>query len=217
MNNKCISEENIMAYLEGRLSNKNRSEVEAHISNCDRCLDLVAIASKLIDDPSFNELDTVPESVTNKAVKTIMGLKPPTLFDKAFTIINPAISKISQGLLLFSPFKAPAPVLVRGDNKFENNIVQINKSLANFEIKIEIEKTTQNTAAINVVLLKTNTSTIRVILLKNNREIASYILGEQGALFEDIQSGHYTLVIRRDGQIEWEYDFEIPQNDHSKK
>ncbi len=202
-----------MAYLDGRLSNKNRSKVETHISNCDRCLDLVAITAKLINDPDFNKLDTVPDSLTNKAVKTVMGLKAPTLFEKTSAIINPAISKISQGLSSFSPLKAPVPVLVRGDNNFDNNIVQINKSLANFEIRIEIEKTMQNTATINVALLKTNTSTIRAILLRNNREIASYILGEQGALFEDIEVGHYTLVIRRDGQNEWEYKFEIPQND----
>ncbi len=62
MRTKCIREEVLMDYLEGRLSEKERSKSERHLANCDTCLEEVVVAGEMIRGTRHLELDTANDS-----------------------------------------------------------------------------------------------------------------------------------------------------------
>ena len=70
MRRECISEETLMDYIEGRLSEKERSKTEQHLAGCDICLEELSVAGKMIrDDCVFDstraELDVLWDTTSN--------------------------------------------------------------------------------------------------------------------------------------------------------
>ena len=71
MNTKCLKEETLADFLEGRVSEKRRHEIEAHLADCDRCLQEVAIGGRMVRGGDLEGTEPVPESITREAIERI--------------------------------------------------------------------------------------------------------------------------------------------------
>ena len=69
----CPDEETLTDYLEGRLSEKERSQVETHLSECETCLEEIVVANGLAQGRDRFELDPVPNEVTEAAVRLVVS------------------------------------------------------------------------------------------------------------------------------------------------
>ena len=65
----CPDEEIIADYLEGCLSAEDKEAMDAHLSECELCLEELVIAGKAIRDAA--ELPAVPSGVTEAAVRLV--------------------------------------------------------------------------------------------------------------------------------------------------
>jgi hypothetical protein len=220
MRMRCVREEVLMDYLEGRLSEKERSKSERHIANCETCLEEVVVAGEMIRGNRHFVLDTVPEDVTRRAIEAVRAIKDNSLLDKVSIIMRSLVSKlfeISSGLW---PWKNTGLAPVRGTKTvIAEDLILLRKSFSDLDVEIEIEKKSPNMVSIRVMLGRDGNpdKPIRVTLFKNGREVASCPSTRSPALFEDIPFGHYQLVFTRNGVKAGEYPFEIKETRHGRE
>jgi hypothetical protein len=214
MRRKCTTEEELMDYLEGRLSDKARARVERHLSECDLCLEELGVARKLLD-PAFTQgLESAPESATRRAIRAVKGIRRESFAEKVTGHVSSLVSQWVSPLSRELPRIRPAFVPVRGTKKVVGeDLVLLRKTFADLDVDVEIEKTGENKASIVVRLTKgvKPKSPLRVTLVKRGREIASLLCQRQGAYFEDVAFGRYVLVFTMDGVKAGEYRFEIKE------
>ena len=215
MDKPCPDEEMIADYIEGRLSDNQKYVMEQHLSDCDRCLMDFQVDRNLFYELDTNELDDVPESVTQAAVDLVNrqnAISSVSKQDRLRQFVDGLYSKVYDSFIWTSLGQwRLAPI--RGSRKvLSEDIIRIKKAFKEIRTEIEIEKVSGNKTNIRVKLPKHNKvrSGIRVTLKRDKREILSHLIDDQGyVLFEDIPFGRYSLAFTRDGVELGIYRFDI--------
>jgi len=222
MNKSCPDEEKLLDYLEGRLAEEDRFEVEEHLSDCQTCLDALVITTAMVKDEDRLALDRVPAEVTESAVQLVTSQCTKScgaLMEKIERSIKETFSKISDSLQL-GPWARWQPVPIRGSRKAaSDDLVCLRVPFKDIDTEIEIEKTGGNKAHVRVKLHEASKHRegVRVTLKAGEREIASCLFEDGSVLFEDIPFGHYSISLAKDGLQFGTYLFEIKETLHGGK
>ena len=222
MKKSCPDEEILAAYVEGLLPEDQRPRMEAHLSECDACLEEFKLTNSMVRGGDRFDADTVPPEVTRSAAHLVNrqnAMSGGVLEGKIKRSLNNLYSRLS-GLL-----RLPVPgglrlATIRGSRKtVSDDLFRINKSFREFDTKIEIEKIGANTAHIRVRLFVNNGSSnrIRVTLKRGERELCSSLFSGGRALFEDISFGQCKLIFDRDGVSLGAYLFDMKETRNGKK
>ncbi len=218
MKTKCIDEETIIDFLEGRLSGRKLSKIEHHVSACPICLDQVAVYGAMIHGDILEDTEPVPEKVTRHAIETVRNIGK-TPFTKAGEGYGERLSqKLKSALEKIRIGREPVPALVRNREAVDrDNFIIVRKTYSDLDLEIEFKKYREDRATIRIDLLQGYdlSKAPRVTLFKNKREMASSLLSNTAVMFEDIPYGIYVLVFSRNGEKIGEYPFEIG-NDNMK-
>ena len=217
MKTPCPDEEMLADYLEGRLFDGERHEIDEHLSGCDICLEDLMVARSLVRGGDSLELDPVPSQVTQAAVSLVNSqgsIWPGSLRERLNRSIKGLHLRLS-GLFSPTPWGEWRLAPIRGSKKVvSRDLISLRKAFKGIDVEIEIEKTGESKALIRVKLPKNNSlgKRIRVTLKRGEREISSHLLDGGYALFEDIPFGHYGLTFARDGVMLGTYFFEIKES-----
>jgi hypothetical protein len=190
---ECIEEEILVDYLENRLSEKRRGEVENHIAECENCLDIIALMGEMRQDDLLT-LEPVPASVTRQAITKVMGLAEDSISERLSRYFRHLAANCSDTLARPWSFKTPVPIAVRGrKTTIDDEIVCLSHSFSDLMAEIEIEKKDNAKVCIRVNLNRKGGlfKAVRISLFRNHREIASYL--DHYALFENVPFGKYIL------------------------
>jgi len=225
MKKRCIGEESLIDYMEGRLSDKVRLEIEAHLSRCDMCLGEAVICNKMISGSSplildLAELDPAPERVTLKAVESVKRFSDTSYPEKIVSYVSDLISKGSDELRRLFPFGTGSLSPVRGSREvLSDDLILLRKSFTGLEIEIKVEKTNPGLASIRVSVIESDqpSDPVRATLFRNSREISSYLINGSAPVFENIPFGRYLLRLTRNGEKAGEYSFNIKESGDGKK
>lgn len=214
MKTKCPDEERLADYLEGCLSEKERSHVEEHLAGCEICLERLAVTSRLEQDRDRFELDPVSNEVTEAVVRLVTSrttMTQDSLMKKLKESVNNIGSSISD-VLCPRQKQGWRPAAVRGSKTVvSDDFVCLKVSFGEIETEIEIEKTGSSSAHIRVKPHKTGKyrRVLRITLKQGKREVASYLLDGLYVLFEDIPFGHYSISLAKKGVSLGTYFFEV--------
>lgn len=209
---RCIDDEMLADYLKGRLGGRERERAEEHFADCGPCLERLAMGKMLLRGESALEFEPAPEQMTQSAVAIATGTGAPrdSLLEKAGGVVRGVCSKITDFVEpIFTG--GPQPAMVRGEGAGNAKYFEITKKFEGFEARIEIEKAVNKQSAnIRVSLADPVLGRdARVTLKTDSREIASVLLNEGHALFEDIAFGRHRLDFTTDGAPAGTYDFEV--------
>lgn len=216
MKQDCPDDEMLAGYLDGGLSDAERSDIETHLSSCDSCLEGIIITKDLTRGASGSETEPVPESVTQSAVDLINEETVSNRFSIAERIER-LFRSIYRGLFdtLIPQNWGSAPMaMIRGTNEsIPGNVAHIEKDFKEIHAEIEIEKTRQHTSQIRVTVTDElgKMRDIRVTLERDEREVSSLLMGRDSVVFDDIPFGHYRLVLGRDSEEIGTYSFEVKE------
>ena len=204
-----------MDFIEGRLSDRVHSQVEDHLSDCDRCLQQVIA----VRDVSLSPLagNAVPQRVTHQTIQSVRRLDPGRRWDRAVGhfrafMLRWSCLKKRRG---FMHYIYMHPATVRGEpNTLSGNLFEVRKKFPDFEAEIEIEKTSHQTVSIQVNRAADSQSDqpVRVSLLQNQREVASFLLSDGPVRFEGLPFGPYTLEFKCNGAKQGEYLFVVKED-----
>ena len=217
MKKRCINEETLADFMEGRLAEDKLGEVEDHLADCDQCLDIIKIGAGFNHGGGTADTRPVPENVTKAVADLIGGLhreKASSTVEKvgsSFKLMSARVSRWFSHEFWNSPRLAP----VRGDWQIvSDNVIQVRKQFKTFESGIEIEKINNDTATIRVTLVsgsKAHTG-MRVTLKREEREVSSDTMKGTLVVFESIPFDRYCLVFARLGEPLGHYEFEIKES-----
>lgn len=200
--NKCFSETELGALLEGRLSEEEKNAFFNHIFTCRDCRDeFISITGALVqkDSPEFGE---VPQHLIEKAVD---------LFPEKESVFDIVISTVKEGIdLIFSgdDFEMSAPAFagsLRGKKSKHPEIVVLKKSFEDMDVELDIENVGGDLCdirlAVDDIRRKILMNTLRVELISGERELASNLLENGETVLEDIGTGNYIIKIKKNGRI----------------
>jgi len=223
MKTRCPDDEKLADYLEGRLSAEDRSDMDAHLSDCDACLERLMIGQHLA---LHSEIPHAPAHVTETAVRLVGNLNTEpggALREKAGSVFRGICSKVSDYLSPMS-WGDPLPAGVRGGQDAAEDYVRVRKNFREAEVEIEIEKAAADAAHVRVFLEDQakaggpyKTDGIRVTLKKREREISSQLPDDGYVVFENIAFDHYELVFTQHGSAIGTYSFELMETRHARR
>jgi hypothetical protein len=219
MRQQCPNEERIIDYIEGRLPEEDRSNLEKHLSACEMCLEELVITNNVLSREHIYELAMPPSEVTDAAVRLLTG-RPPLSTTILIDYANKLFGKLGSYFVNPNrvwPWERWNSAKVRGYKIAANeDYVCLEVSFNDVKTAIEIEKTGKNKA--NIRLRLDNpvpiVKSFRVTLKNGEREVASYLLDGTAVFFEDIPFGHYSISVSKDNQTFGNYSFEIKDSDH---
>jgi hypothetical protein len=201
-NRKCLNDNELGAYMEGRLSEIEKDSLEKRLFACRECWeDFVMMKQAIIhnDEEAENEL---PPHLMQRAVN--MYPEKTSFIDIIVGIVKDSIqiSHYAEGFQIFTPL--PAGELRRGISGNPSMVV-IKKSFHDIDVELDIEKTGSEICNIRIAvdegMQKASVKPLRVELISNGRELVSTLL-EQGETFlEDVGVGQYNIKIHKNGQI----------------
>jgi hypothetical protein len=215
-----MNEESLVDYLEDRLSKKERIRVEHELSQSDSSLEAVVLLEAADKADNFNDLQTVPDYLTEKAVQTVFSFGENTILNRMSARLRDFGSLHHVLLRLFYPWKRMRFSTVRGSKTvIDANLIALKASFSEFDIQVEIDKVRPETVNLNVILVQDSKPLkgARATLIRNNREMASYLFKGNEAFFEDVPFGRYTLVICVNGSEKGRYSFEIKESPHGRE
>jgi len=213
---RCIDEETLADFLEGRLPKEGRAAVAEHLADCDRCLDMIKIGGGLVRGGEMTGTFPVPDDITAAAIKSV-ELAQKGRLPSAAARVSSSLKGVSVKVarwFLAELESSPQLMPVRGDWKaVSGTVIQVKKNFRSFEIGIEIEKVENQTATIRITLLsdEKRCPSTRVTLKKNAREVSSDIMDGKLVVFESIPFDRYSLVFSREGATMGCYKFEIKE------
>ncbi len=153
MKMSCPDEERLVDYLESRLSEENRSQIEEHLSNCQICLDGRVVAGGLAQGRDRFELDPVPNAVTEAAVRLVTRQRTLS-YDPFIEKLKRSITQLGSGisdLLRLSPWIRWQLAPIRGSKTVASeDFISLRVTFKEIETRIEIEKTAGDKALIRV-------------------------------------------------------------------
>jgi hypothetical protein len=212
MRNHCPNDELLMDFVEGRLSDRQRNEIEVHLAACAPCREQVGVCAAVVYGTAAADEAHVPDHLTERALERVARQVPspgPGVIDRARRWVAKGVAVLER----IVPQGEPAWVAVRGEATVSDQLIRREKRFEDAAFTIEIEKSGDKQALIRVTSIQDNPSeeTLRVALFKGEREAASMMLGDMPAVFEEIAFGVYTLVFARGNTKIGEYTFEVTE------
>lgn len=212
----CPDDERLADYLEDRLLDKERFQLEAHISDCEMCLERLAVSSSLLHGGTEGELDTVPREVTQGAVR-LLKREGPGVADSISEGFKGAVRNFSDKVadfFRFTPWGAWQLQPIRSARrKVDKNLIILQQTFRDIETEIEIERIGADQCHIRILFPEPSPigTGVRVTLKRGDREIASYLAEKNRVVFEDIPFGRYGLTLAKEGTALGTFAFEITE------
>jgi hypothetical protein len=208
----CPNEETLTDYVEGRLTEAQRTRVETHMAACPACREIAMVSAELVFGDPMGKVTPVPDAVTRRTVARVVGSHKKR---RSSRILERSRQWVAKGLAVMESFTLGplgTPVGLRGGAaNMAGAVVRREKQFGDLSFAVELEKAGDEGATIQVAWSADRPpgKTVRVALMTRERELASALLAGTPVLFEEIAFGTYTLIFVSAGEKLGEYTFEI--------
>lgn len=75
MGSLCPDTETLMDFTEGRLTDRQRHHIEAHLADCDLCREQVSVCADLLQGELSRQVFEVPAAITERAVMRVTQMQ----------------------------------------------------------------------------------------------------------------------------------------------
>lgn len=197
---QCIDTLRLAKYLRGRSSDKEKKQVEEHLSKCHDCLDTLVLANTLLKDKELFEYEPVSEEKALSAMKRWNLCPGHEIHSKNREGIAEIFKKIYQYVAdLIIPLQPALQRSSKQDTAFQPcSDHALLKVFDNFEAELGFEKSGDDSANITVSIPKGSEKIVRLTLESSKGEDAdSRPLKGDSEIFESLVFGDYRLIFRK--------------------
>ncbi len=190
------TEEEMVCFLEDRLSVGEKDKLKIHLLNCKICVESFVMQLKLRE----SQEKKVPTDLLAK-VKNLARNKDELPFLEIFLKLKEDIFELinTTGDVLVGQELIPAVILrSRKIDKFKDEVT-ILKDFKDLRVEIKIENKPGKYFDLSVIAKDKGTSAIikdlRITLIRDDLELASYLSESGKVIFEHINMGKYTVEL----------------------
>ncbi len=193
----CLSEFDLGAYLDGKLSLGRREAVERVMAECPDCLqELITLRHLCTSD------DNLAEDIPERAIIRAAALygEDRHSFDVVISLMKETLRVIKIAASLQLSYPEPAFTL-RNSKAASPRMAVLTRTFEGMKVEVDIEQVEEEACNIKVSIIPTaagfQSQGLRIELFSGERELASYFVEHGFVLFEDIGKGSYSLRIRK--------------------
>nr|WP_319494212.1 zf-HC2 domain-containing protein [uncultured Desulfobacter sp.] len=202
MKSGCIDTIKLYDYISGRLSKQETLAVEAHLADCDVCLEQFVTVQALMEDSDLVENSVPDKGVTAPIINALLAgakrffawaVEPP---------LEPALA-LRDGAVK-STFGGDLP----------SNFLKVAKQFGRLSAEMTFKKTKQNTFDLKFKLVDACEADARfcLILERENDKFDARILENARAEFSNLSFDRYHLVLELSETPCGQFSFEITQD-----
>lgn len=188
-------EEELVCFLEGRLSQEENERIKLHLINCASCIEAFEVNAQ-IETP---EVKQVPQELTQRVKDLIVEERIQILEiflrlkEKTLELIN------TTGDVLWGEELVPVPILrSRSIKDFKDEVI-ILKDFKDIRVEAKIENKAGKTFNLIIIVRQKETQRVlkdlRVTLLKDEVELESCLTDSGSVTFEHVLWGKYRVEI----------------------
>jgi len=192
-----IRETDIAAWIEGRLGEARRQEVEKLLAADPGLFDEFVALQRLLQMPVDASGLTAPGELVNEARSTYPGSGG--LVDVVLGIVDNALRVLSHGAGVRLSFPELS-CAIRAAVMVPAGLVVIRKSFDEVDVELDVERTGEGSCTIRVLMPSDPAvpyDHMRAELISEGRVIASELLPGGKGTFESIGPGRYRVVFRK--------------------
>lgn len=204
------SEENLVCFLEDKLSVNDMDMIRKHLLSCEACAECLSIQLKIQPHLSL----AVPTPLLEK-VKKMVGQEAGENLLEIFLKLKEKALEIIQttGDVLLGQELVPAPLLrSRKIDEFKEEVCII-KDLQQIRVLAKIQNKSGRSFNLTITVKDKQTFKIdkdlRITLIKDGLELESYINDSGNSFFENIALGSYVIEVSRQGRREAVIDLKV--------
>lgn len=189
-------EEDMVCFLENRLSAEESERIKIHLINCRDCSQKVAAGIKLETVPDQD----VPQDLLKRVKDLVAGETKISFLEIILRLKEKALEILSTtGDVLVGQELVPAPVLRSRNIKDFQDVVTILKDFQDIRVEAKIENKGSQAFSLSIVVKEKATQEVmrdlRVTLIRDDLELESYLSGTGRVTFEHVLIGKYTVEI----------------------
>ncbi len=201
MKDRCLTDEEITAYIDGVVSPEQRARIEAHLARCGFCLHNIAELRQLISANETNPIAPTEAALAQAEAVISESTTARTHFDIAL-VIRDGICKILESTGNLLPPRRLSPAAIRR-HRASRTVTRISKSLSGFLVTVEL-KPQREAVKPEVIIVEESTSDrpdgLKAKLYSPGACETKY--SEQGRIsFSPLTSGYYRIEIEEVGAI----------------
>lgn len=191
-----VEEEELVCFLESRISEAEANEVKAHLLHCNRCMENFALSIKLADV----QLKELPQDWLLRIKSLNLEEGKPAFFEITLQLKDKLLELLSAtGDVLVGQELIPAPVLrSRNLSEFKDEITLLKDFK---DIRVEVKVVNKRGGFFNLFIMarrKPNQEIIkelRITLIKGDKELESYLADSGAVTFEHMLLGSYKIEL----------------------
>ncbi|MBI5055717.1 MAG: zf-HC2 domain-containing protein [Nitrospirae bacterium] len=207
---KCLSDFEISAYIDGRLSPEERQSFEQALMECEDCRGNFGAIRSVILKKDDRNLEDVPEHIIRNAVNLFHDKN--SLFDIILGLIKDSVRVIhcDENFDVLTPLPVGG---LRAGRTESPKMIALKKSFEDIKIELDIEKTAGSLCniGIHVAAIKDKSilNNLRIELISGGRELISTLLEDGKTTLEDITTGKYTIRLHKNMNVLGEISLKI--------
>ncbi len=202
MKNDCLEIDMLSAYLEKRLSRDERDRVEAHLADCEACLEEVATATAALAEADRMRNTPAPMAAAQAALKTIgerIGQTAARLIEWVEGLAPP----VWMRTYALQPVRSSAAGCAGS--------VLVRKQLNGLVMEMFVQKDSPEKVSmwVNVFDRKNSAKNVCLTLFRRGGSPQARFLNRDYEMFEKLSFGEYKLVVEQNTHQKGCYTFQV--------
>lgn len=202
MKSQCLDTDMLFSYIEKRLPDQEKDQVERHFLKCDECLEEFALAKTLVNTTDLTGYEPAPASV----VRTVLS----DIREKLEKLVK-WVAELPPPEWLMNYGASPVRSVIQSDTVPTTASVLIRKDVDDLQAEMYIQKTKLDRVCIWIKVSKGKKSAKNVSLTlkrEGGRSLARFLTADY-EFFDKLSFGTYALVLEQNTRKKGDFLFQI--------
>ncbi len=205
----CLDVAMLAGYVDGQLTEDERSEVEDHMMDCDLCMEALAVSKTLINEMDLAAYETAAARNVVSAVIENVKKKIDSFYGWVADLASPA---------WFMEF---APSAVRSSPSAEQTraAVLVTRRMGNLQAEMYVQKSRMDAAfmAVKVTTGRKNAQNVCLTLAREEGGLQARYVTRDYEVFDNLGFGTYNLIVEQNADEKGAYMFHIDEEGFHEK
>jgi hypothetical protein len=209
----CLSDELLTLWAEGLLSSSDKVKVEAHVSACAVCRELIKTIEHVKQNSRENAESSAPEELSMAARRLVKRNWETQIASILLRLTDGLYSAAeTTGRVLLAPWLSPA-VSMRAEEDMRQSSVVVETIYQHMRCTVESSRTTEDRHTLKASFCEINTDKpiegTLFVLFDEREEIESQVSVGGKVVFEDLLPGSYRLMMNSPDGLQGHLDFHL--------
>ena len=209
MNFPCLDAAMLAGYVDGQLTEDERSEVENHMLDCDLCMETLAVSKTFLNEMNLADYETAAAGTGVGAVIENVKKKIDSFYGWVSELAPPA------WFMEFSPSAVRSSVSAEPSRA----AVLVTRRMGDLQAEMYVQKSRMDAAfmAVKVTTGRKNAQNVCLTLAREEGGLQARYVTRDYEVFDNLGFGAYRLIVEQNADEKGAYLFHIDEEGFHEK